>query len=110
MLSSMEAGNDQPQELPLACSLHGADLEERRQRWGALIQRSLLDQEPTEHGVRQRYRREPDVERELRELARAERDCCGFASWDVRSSDDFVELEVSSTPDGAAVVREMFSA
>jgi hypothetical protein len=106
----MEAGTNQPQDLPLACSLHGADLEERRRRWVALAERALLEQSPTDRGVLQRYRSEPDVERELRELAVAERDCCGFADWEVRASRDFVELEVSSTPDGAVVVREMFGA
>jgi MerR family copper efflux transcriptional regulator len=106
----MEAGDNHSQDLPLACTLEGADLEERRRRWRALVERALLEQRVTDRGVRQRYRREPDVERELHELALAERDCCGFASWEVHSSDEFVELEVSSTPDGAAVVREMFRA
>jgi MerR family copper efflux transcriptional regulator len=98
------------QELPLACSLNGADLERRRQRWRELAGRALLGQEATERGVRQRYRAERDVERELRELALAERDCCGFAEWEVRGVDGLLELEVSSTPEGATVIREMFSA
>jgi MerR family transcriptional regulator, copper efflux regulator len=98
------------EELPLACSLDGPDLQQRRRRWRMLVEKGLVEQEATDRGVRQRYRAEPEVERELHELALAERDCCGFASWEVHSSGGFVELEVSSTPDGAAVVREMFRA
>jgi MerR family copper efflux transcriptional regulator len=97
-------------ELPIACSLDPGALEERRGRWRALAARALVDQHTTPSGVRQRYRPEPEVERELRDLAAAERECCGFASWDVRASEGSLELEVSSPGDGAAAVREMFAA
>jgi MerR family transcriptional regulator, copper efflux regulator len=110
MVSPMEARTNTPQNQPLACSLESEALEERGNRWRALVARALVEQHDTATGVRQRYRPEPDVEHELRELARAERDCCGFASWEVRAGEGFVELEVSSTPDGAAVVQEMFRA
>ena len=109
-MSSMEANTDTHKDLPVACGLDHSALEERRARWVALVRDALLEQEATPRGVRQRYRLEPRVERELRELAELERGCCGFARWTVSEGDGFVELEVSADGEGAAAIREMFRA
>ena len=108
MVCFMEADTLSPRDLPVACSLDAAALEERRQRWVALAKRALIDQHATGSGVRQRYRPEPDVERELRELVALERDCCGFAAWDLRPSGGMLELDVSASGDGAGALQEMF--
>ena len=108
MLSSMEANTHTPNDLPIACSLNADALEARRRRWHSLGSRALIDQHATESGVRQRYRPDPDVERELRELVALEGDCCGFARWEVHAADGSLELEVSADGEGAAALHEMF--
>lgn len=80
----------------------------RIERWRRLADRSLIGQEATAGGIRQRYRGEPAVRDELEELARLERDCCGWAEWSVTAEDDAVVLAVTAEGDGAAAVRSMF--
>jgi hypothetical protein len=96
-------------ELPvIACSLTAAELPERRARWRALMERALDDRVATTTGVRLCFRPERGVEDELLALAELERDCCGFAAFDVRASDGRVTLDVTSFGDGIPAVRELF--
>ncbi len=95
-------------ELPIACSLPPGEQVPRVDRWRALAARYLLDEEATAEGVRLRYRLEPEAVSELEDLARLERDCCGWADWRVERTDDAVVLEVTAEGDGAAAVRSMF--
>jgi hypothetical protein len=96
-------------ELPvIACSLPAGELPERHRRWRALIDRALAERATIAAGVRLAFRPEPGVEEELLALAQLERDCCGFASFEVKASPDRVTLEVTSSGDGVAAVRELF--
>lgn len=95
-------------ELPLACSLPGAEQGGRIERWRALAERALVEQAATAQGVRQRYRDAPEVRAELEDLAGLERECCGWASWRVLSEEGAVVLEVSAAGEGAATLRSMF--
>ena len=97
-------------ELPvIACSLTADELPERRRRWVALTDEALAGRAPIEGGVRLTFRAGPKVEREVRELAALERDCCGFATFEVVSSPEEVTLEVTSSPEGVKAVRELFA-
>jgi hypothetical protein len=96
-------------ELPvIACSLTTDELPERRRRWRALTDRALAERTTIPAGVRLSFRPEPGVEEELVALAELERDCCGFASFDVNASPDRVTLDVTGAGDGVAAVRELF--
>src|SRR2546421_9563787 len=97
-------------ELPvIACSLNADELPERRRRWVALTDRALAGRAATANGVSLTFRAFAGVEEELRALAELERDCCGFASFDVTASRDRVTLEVTSSGDGVIAVRELFA-
>ena len=96
-------------ELPvIACSLDADELPERRRRWRALVERSLEERAMLPAGVRLSFRPGPGVEAELSALAALERDCCSFASFDVRAGGDCVTLDVTSAGEGVAAVRELF--
>ena len=94
-------------ELPVACSLEAEALGDRIAEWRAL---PLIAAEPAPDGVRARVRRAGDAEARLAQLVAAERDCCGFADWQVIAEGDELVLDVrSGAPAGAAAVRELFA-
>ena len=95
-------------DLPVACTLDAGAFGERVAHWRSL---PLVGAEPTADGVRARFRREGDAEARLTKLVAAERECCGFADWQVVARADELVLEVrSDASGGAAAVRELFAA
>jgi hypothetical protein len=63
----------------------------------------------TADGVTLTFRADDDVERELRELAATENECCAWARWEVRALDgDALAMHASATGDGVAVLQSMF--
>jgi hypothetical protein len=97
-----------PTPLPIACTLDGPALGERLERWRRLEQRALRAREPLPNGVRLRFENGPEVAAELGELVRLERECCGFAAWEVSADGDDAVLDVTAEGQGADAVREMF--
>ena len=97
-------------ELPvIACSLGQEELAERRARWHALADEGLIERVETATGVRLAFRSGSAAERELRELAALERQCCAFARFDVSVSGEELLLDVSAPPEGVPAVQAMFS-
>jgi hypothetical protein len=94
----------EPIELPLACSLNAAEMEQRAHRWRRLSERALLDSAGSAGTARLRYRPEPKVERELRELVQLERECCPFLSLTISSEDGELLLEISGPPEAESIV------
>jgi len=94
-------------ELPvIACSLTAEELPERRRRWRAL---PLTARTEIVGGVRLTFRAGPGVEERVRALAALERDCCGFARFEVYGGAAEVALDVTSSEDGIRAVREIFA-
>jgi hypothetical protein len=93
-------------ELPLACSLDAGALAERRGRWEAVSSRALADRSRVDGGVRLRYRAEPGIADELRELVRLEGECCAFLSFSLHEEGGFVVLDVGGPPEAASLVDE----
>lgn len=81
-------------ELPLACTLTGAEQLRRRERWLSLAERALVAKAVTEGGVELRYLAKPGVLSELTQLAGLETECCAFAAWNVGEDRDTIVLEV----------------
>jgi len=95
----------------VACSLGAGDLARRAARWEVLLARALVRASRTERGLRLVFRAGPEVADELNALAALERDCCAFAAWSVRESEDELALEVSGDGEQAvAAVRSLFPA
>ena len=97
-------------ELPvIACSLSADELPDRRRRWLALSDRALAGRAPIEGGLRLTFRAAPGVEEELRDLAELERACCAFAAFEVDVGGEQVTLDVTSSGEGVAAVRQLFA-
>ena len=93
----------------VACTLTTDGMSERRRRWHDLAARAFVSRLETEHGLRLVFRSDAGVEKELRELAVLERDCCRFAEWNVTSEEKHAVLDVTGSGDEAvASVQEMF--
>jgi hypothetical protein len=96
---------------PIACSLDSGGLAERQRRWDALADRAAVELSRTQDGLRLRFRRDPGVEIELRELAALERQCCSFADWSVHADGDAAVIDIrGSSTESVAAVHEMFAA
>ena len=96
-------------DLPLACTLEGAALAERRARWEALSERALAGRERTPGRVLLRYRAAPGVVDELHELVRLEGHCCAFLDLRLREDGASLALEISGPPEAAEVIEAFAS-
>lgn len=81
---------------------------DRRAIWERLAEQALCETRSTTDGVQLVYAGSEETERELRELARLEAQCCSFAEWRVGRSGDEVLLDVTSAGDGVTAVRALF--
>lgn len=97
-----------PQTLPVACTLGPAEQGSRRDRWLALGDRALVEQRATATGAQLLFEAGSATESELRSLALAERECCGFATWEVRRGPDALVLDVDAPPDAVPTVWALF--
>jgi|SRR5579875_599081 len=96
-----------PDELPIACTLDAADATERLGRWRALSDGRLnVRQHPGEVVVSYRARR--GVYEELESLVAAERECCGFADWQVTRESESVVLRIRAEAQGLAAIVGVF--
>jgi hypothetical protein len=98
----------EPTPLPIACTLTGASLEERAAWFGRLGDAALID------GVRRgdllllRFR--PEAADDVRELVRAEAECCPFLDFAVEPRDGEVGLRVTGPADAAPILDDMLAA
>jgi hypothetical protein len=94
----------------IACDLSAERLATQAERWLRLAHEAGLGRVETADGLDLRFRDEPAVERELRDLVSVERNCCPWARWEVHRADGELVMRATSTPDGAAALHEMFRA
>jgi len=92
----------------IACTLSSADLAAQAGRWQELIARAMTGRTETTDGLRMSFRPEPGVEKELRKLAAAENECCGWAAWAVEANAEATVLDVRSAGPGVAALHGMF--
>lgn len=89
----------------ISCDLGTAGEATQAERWLLLGRQAALGRAETPEGLEIRFRGEPGVERELRDLVAVESRCCAWARWDVRPAGDELVLRVTSTPEGAAALH-----
>jgi hypothetical protein len=94
-------------DAPLACSLGGGDLADR-QRWLSDVTRRALAVERSADGLTLVFSHDAGLEAELRALADAEAECCGFLRLGVRRVGDSVELAVAGPATAQPIIEEMF--
>lgn len=84
---------------PIACTLDGPDRAARGRDWKALRERARLGEHRTEKMLTTIWRRDEGVQAEVERLVAAERECCGFLSFELTVGDDSVTL-VTAFPEG----------
>ena len=96
-----EAKNPRP---PVACDMSGAPdtLDERMAEYGRLFSGFLAGREWTGDRFTFRFRAGEGTEDWVRDLARREKDCCGFFNFTVTADDREVRWDVSVIDDDMA--------
>jgi hypothetical protein len=84
---------------PIACTLEGPERAARGRDWEALRARARLGEHRTETTLTTTWRRDEGVRAEVERLVAAERECCGFLSFELTIGDDSVTL-VTAFPEG----------
>ncbi len=92
------------------CTLQPPELSDRLVAWKRLSECALRERRPTASGMQLVFYAEQGVERELRELARLEADCCSFADWKVERREDALVLDVTAPPERVPAVRALLAA
>jgi len=93
----------------IACGLGSEGIGTQAERWLRLGRRAGLGRAETADGLEIRFRAEPAVEAELRDLVSVESRCCAWARWEVRHVGGELVMRVSSTVEGAAALHTMFA-
>jgi hypothetical protein len=96
-------------QAPIACTLDSTELGTQVERWKTLYADAGTDRAVTDDGLRVRFRRDPAVERDLRDLVAVESACCAWADWTVSADGRHLVLAIRSTGDGASAIRSWFS-
>jgi hypothetical protein len=102
------ANGSTDEERPVACALDAVSLRSQSGRWDRVLAASGQDRLNTVNGIRLRFRADPGVAQEVRELVAVENDCCGWADWTVTDPGDVVDVVVVSTGEGVAALHGMF--
>lgn len=87
----------------MQCTLTPDDLATRGARWRAL---GPAERAELPNGLRLTF--PASATAELHALARLERDCCAFASWDVFPDGGVTHLDVTADADAIPAVQSLF--
>jgi hypothetical protein len=98
----------EPVPLPIACTLTGASLEERAAWLRRLGAAALLEGSRRADRLELRFR--PEAAGDVRELVRAENECCPFLSFEVDARAEDVGLTVAGPADAGPVLDGMLAA
>ena len=100
----MKAGAER-KLIPVACTLTNDDAATRVDEIRRLLAHSLTGVDHRERVLSLRFRPDDAVERDVRDLAARERECCGFLDLQVSRTAAAVILSIGA-PVGAEVVLE----
>jgi hypothetical protein len=97
----------EPVQLPIACTLTGASLEERAAWLRRLGEAGLIEGTRTAHRLALRFR--PQAADDVRELVRAESECCPFLSFEVEPADSEIRLAITGPSEAGPVLDALLS-
>ncbi|HJU81702.1 MAG TPA: hypothetical protein VJ796_08115 [Acidimicrobiia bacterium] len=93
--------------VPIACSLQGGDARRRSQEWNALVGQHLEVQR-SDQKLTIRFAANAIPRAELARLVVAERQCCGFVTWELHDQGEEMLLTVSGDPFGVTAMAKAF--
>ena len=97
-------------QLPIACSLSGAELPARLAEMAAIGRDGLLGSERVGGRALLRFKDDPALRARLAAVVAAESDCCAFLAMDLRDAPGAVELSIEGPAGAELVVEELVQA
>jgi hypothetical protein len=94
-------------KVPIACSLDAGEARDRWHEWQALAP-TLRSVERPVHGLYLHFTADDATRAELQRLVVAERQCCGFVSWDLEDRGDELVVTINGDPTGVNAMVESF--
>ncbi len=91
---------------PIGCALSDADLSDRVRAWARVGRQGLVSRRRHPQGIVLRYRRDPEIEAEVRELVSLEHDCCAFLAFESAEDGAHLVLTVSGPPEAASLIQQ----
>ena len=95
-------------DLPIACSLTGAEAADRGDEIGELARRALLNRERCDGHISLTFR--PEAADAVRELARRESECCPFFTIEVVERGGEVRLDIAAPADAEPILDAFYAA
>ena len=102
-------GTDTRTDELLFCTLPSADLAERVTAWDVLARRALVGTSRRADGAVFRFRRDAEVEEELRRLLYLERDCCSVLNWNLAEADGNLVLTITGPGELAPILEDLIA-
>jgi hypothetical protein len=99
-----------PEELPIACSLDGAGLEERLAEIAAAGRVGLLKVERQAGAAVLSFRSGEGMRDRLNRIVAAESECCAFLEMKIQERDDSLELTIRGPEGARPIVEELVEA
>lgn len=96
-------------EVPVACTLGGAELDERTEQWRALAGKAERREEIPD-GLRLSFPAGAELAGELAALAAAEQGCCAFFDFTLHLTPTGLQLEVRAPEAAAGMLADLFGA
>jgi hypothetical protein len=95
-------------DLPIACTLSAAELEERKSTILNSVRSAVLGRTPVPQGYRYEFSNCGATSQEIRRLVELERQCCQFLSFNVTENENTIRLDVIGQPAALAVIEDLF--
>lgn len=96
-------------EVPVACTLGGAELGERTAQWQHLVGQAT-GRRDIPNGVRLTFPSTPELVGEVAALAAAEQGCCAFFDFTLHLTPGSLELSVKAPETAATMLADLFGA
>jgi hypothetical protein len=94
-------------EIPIACTLDRTQTRQRGDDIRALGRAALTTVERGERHVVLRFRPDPEIREQVKEIVAAESECCAFLDFTITHDRDATVVTIVSPPEGAPVMREL---
>ncbi|MFF2847498.1 heavy metal-responsive transcriptional regulator [Streptomyces sp. NPDC058001] len=96
-------------DVPVACTLGGAELGERTEQWRALVGKAE-GREEIRDGVRLSFPAGAQLAGDVAALAAAEQGCCAFFDFTLHLTPTALQLDVRAPESAAGILADLFGA
>ncbi|MET8517055.1 hypothetical protein [Streptomyces sp. NPDC005077] len=97
-------------DVPVACTLGGAEFGERTVQWRTLVAKTEQREEIDDGGLRLSFPPHAELAGQLAALAAAEQGCCAFFDFTLHLTPDAFQLSVRARESAAGMLADLFGA